>query len=162
MATRGVGCMRELRRALGIPIGLPAFGWMVRIGAPLFLRTDPELALYGRYVVSKRLDDEHFAFRFPHLRDALSDLTACPPADIQVPPAPTDRSTIPSDRQRTYQFTASRNAQIMGNEHFRGASGSSSAGHEPGGSIPTPKRAATAWVHASAPYARGIRGVGSH
>jgi hypothetical protein len=28
---------------------------MVRLGAPLFLRTDPELALYGRYCISRRL-----------------------------------------------------------------------------------------------------------
>jgi uncharacterized protein (TIGR01777 family) len=66
--------MRELRRALGVPIGLPAFSWMARIGAPLFMRTDPELALYGRYVVSKRLEEEGFEFRFPGLRAALTDL----------------------------------------------------------------------------------------
>ena len=66
--------MRMLRRAVGAPIGLPAFAWMVRIGAPLLMRTDPELALYGRYVVSKRLQDEQFEFRFPDLADALRDL----------------------------------------------------------------------------------------
>lgn len=66
--------MRELRRALGIPIGLPAAAWMVRIGAPLLMRTDPELALYGRYVVSKRLQEEGFEFQFPELRAALDDL----------------------------------------------------------------------------------------
>ena len=66
--------MRELRLAIGMPIGLPAFSWMVRIGAQWFLRTDPELALYGRYVVSKRLKDEHFEFQFPVLRDALKNL----------------------------------------------------------------------------------------
>jgi hypothetical protein len=36
--------MRAMRKALRMPIGLPAFGWMVRIGAHLLLRTDPELA----------------------------------------------------------------------------------------------------------------------
>jgi uncharacterized protein len=66
--------MGELRRAMGMPIGLPAFSWMVRIGAPLFLRTDPDLALYGRYLVSKRLAEEHFVFQFPRLGDALADL----------------------------------------------------------------------------------------
>jgi uncharacterized protein len=65
---------RELRRAVGMPIGLPAFSWMVRVGAPWFLRTDPELALYGRYVVSKRLQDEQFEFQYPQLSDALKDL----------------------------------------------------------------------------------------
>ena len=66
--------MRTLRRSIGMPIGLPAFSWMVRLGAPLSLRTDPELALYGRYVVSKRLREENFEFRFPLLKDALDDL----------------------------------------------------------------------------------------
>jgi NAD dependent epimerase/dehydratase family enzyme len=66
--------MREMRRATGMPIGLPAASWMVRLGARWFLRTDPELALYGRYVVSKRLQDEGFEFRFSQLRDALKDL----------------------------------------------------------------------------------------
>lgn len=66
--------MRTLRRATGMPIGLPAFGWMVRLAAPLLLRTDPELALYGRYVVSQRLRDEGFEFLFPTLEPALVDL----------------------------------------------------------------------------------------
>jgi NAD dependent epimerase/dehydratase family enzyme len=66
--------MKTLRRVVGMPVGLPAFSWMVRIGAPLFMRTDPELALYGRYVVSKRLQQEGFEFQFPQLEDALRDL----------------------------------------------------------------------------------------
>lgn len=66
--------MRELRRAVGMPLGLPASEWMVRIGARLLLHSDPELALYGRNVVSKRLEEEGFAFEFPRLRDALQDL----------------------------------------------------------------------------------------
>lgn len=66
--------MREMRRAIGVPIGLPAFEWMVRIGAPLLLRTDPELALYGRYVISKRLQDEGFAFSLPTIREAMQEL----------------------------------------------------------------------------------------
>ncbi|MEY2727864.1 MAG: hypothetical protein RLZZ458_3731 [Planctomycetota bacterium] len=68
--------MRELRRALRVPIGLPAFEWMVRIGAPLLLRTDPELALYGRYVVSKRLKEEGFEFSMPTIREAMQELFA--------------------------------------------------------------------------------------
>ena len=66
--------MRELRRAVGMPIGLPAFSWMVRIGARFLLRTDPELGLYGRYVHSRRLAEESFEFQLPTLREALQEL----------------------------------------------------------------------------------------
>ena len=66
--------MRELRRAVGMPIGLPAFSWMVRIGARFLLRTDPELGLYGRYVHSRRLAEESFEFQLPTLHEALQEL----------------------------------------------------------------------------------------
>lgn len=66
--------MRTLRKVIGVPIGLPAFEWMVRLGAPLVFRTDPELVLYGRYVVSKRLAEEGFRFQFPDLESALKEL----------------------------------------------------------------------------------------
>ncbi|MEM7235519.1 MAG: DUF1731 domain-containing protein, partial [Planctomycetota bacterium] len=66
--------MKTIRRAIRMPIGLPAFEWMVRIGARFVLRTDPELALYGRYVKSRRLEEEGFVFRFSELGPALDDL----------------------------------------------------------------------------------------
>ena len=66
--------MAALRRAVGMPVGLPAPAWLVRLGAPLLLRTDPELAIYGRYVVPRRLLSEQFDFEFPRLEDALADL----------------------------------------------------------------------------------------
>jgi len=66
--------MRELRQAVRIPFGLPATDWMVRVAAPLFLRTDPELALYGRFCVSRRLREDGFVFKFPDLESALRDL----------------------------------------------------------------------------------------
>ena len=66
--------MRQLRIAIGAPIGLPAPSWMVKLAAPLFLKTDSELALYGRYCISKRLPDLGFEFEFPTLEPALRDL----------------------------------------------------------------------------------------
>lgn len=66
--------MRELRRVVGMPIGLPATAWMVHLGARWILRTDPELALYGRFVYSKRLAEAGFQFRFPSLPNALASL----------------------------------------------------------------------------------------
>ncbi len=71
--------MRQLRATMGVKVGLPALAWMARIGAPLLMNTDPELALYGRYVISQRLADEKFEFRFSSLADALRDLLAEPP-----------------------------------------------------------------------------------
>jgi uncharacterized protein (TIGR01777 family) len=66
--------MRELRRAVGMPIGLPVAEWMLRFGARRILRTDPDLGLYGRYVISQRLQAAGFEFQFAQLRDALRDL----------------------------------------------------------------------------------------
>ncbi len=66
--------MRSLRRVIGMPIGVPAFEWMVRIGAPLFFRTDPELVLYGRYVRSRRISELGIEFKYPSLEPALRDL----------------------------------------------------------------------------------------
>lgn len=66
--------MQTLRRVMVMPLGLPAFSWMVRIGAHWLLKTDPDLALYGRYVFSKRLEQEGFEFAFERLESALIDL----------------------------------------------------------------------------------------
>ena len=84
--------MRCLRRAVPwpkVPLALPACSWMVRIAAPLVLRTDPEIALYGRYVKSRRLEQEGFTFRYPHLPEALAacfDPGGTPTAAVACPP----------------------------------------------------------------------------
>ncbi|REK10787.1 MAG: epimerase [Planctomycetota bacterium] len=88
--------MRELRRAMHVPIGLPAYAWMTRIGAPLLMRTDPELALYGRYLVSRRLREEGFEFRYPALREALAELCSPgPPSRSLQHPTPAISATSP-------------------------------------------------------------------
>lgn len=69
-----VDFMRQFRKTLRMPFGLPATESMVRFGAHWLLRTDPELALYGRYVIPQRLTDAGFAFEYPDLSDALSEL----------------------------------------------------------------------------------------
>lgn len=78
-----VDFMRTLRRHAGglgsLGIALPALEPMVRFGAPLLLRTDPELALYGRFVLPSRLHAEGFTFSFPTLDAALKDLFATRP-----------------------------------------------------------------------------------
>lgn len=70
--------MAALRRAAGglgaWGVGLPAPALLVRIGAPLVLRTDPELAIYGRYVVPRRLLSDGFVFRYGEVEEALGEL----------------------------------------------------------------------------------------
>lgn len=65
--------MRALREAWGQPIGLPAAGWMLEIGAFL-LRTETELILKSRRVVPGRLTQDGFVFQFPTWPEAARDL----------------------------------------------------------------------------------------
>lgn len=65
--------MRALRQVVGARFGLPATEWMLHIGA-LFLRTEVELLLKSRRVISKRLLDSGFQFEFPTMCEALSEL----------------------------------------------------------------------------------------
>ncbi|MCF6228619.1 MAG: TIGR01777 family oxidoreductase [Planctomycetes bacterium] len=62
-----------LRKALGVKIGLPAMKWMVKLGA-IFMRTDPELVLKSRKVVSKRIVDSGFEFEFSIWKHASDNL----------------------------------------------------------------------------------------
>lgn len=77
--------MKTLRKTLRRPFGAPAPAMLVRIGAHYILRTDPDLALYGRYVTPKRLINEGFTFEFPTLEPALLDLLSDPYKPLQTP-----------------------------------------------------------------------------
>lgn len=80
--------MRAMRRSsrgwrgglASLGIGLPAPAWAVQIGAPLVMRTDPELALYGRYVMPKRLLEEGFGFEHERVEDALQEVMGAEPS----------------------------------------------------------------------------------
>jgi uncharacterized protein (TIGR01777 family) len=65
--------MRVLRRACGVPFGLPASKWMLEIGA-LLMRTETELILKSRRVVPARLLDAGFSFTFPDWPAAAREL----------------------------------------------------------------------------------------
>jgi uncharacterized protein len=65
--------MRELRRAWGARIGLPATKWMLEFGA-FFLRTETELVLKSRRVVPGLLVASGFPFQFPEWPAAARDL----------------------------------------------------------------------------------------
>ncbi|MGB1204549.1 MAG: TIGR01777 family oxidoreductase [Chitinophagales bacterium] len=66
--------MKLLRKKMRIPIGLPSPEFIIRIGAKMVFRTDPELVLYGRYVKSERLEKKGFQFKYADLEAALEDL----------------------------------------------------------------------------------------
>jgi uncharacterized protein len=65
--------MRDLRRAWGIRIGLPATEWMLAVGA-LAMQTETELILKSRRVVPRRLLESGFTFDFPTWPEAATDL----------------------------------------------------------------------------------------
>lgn len=67
--------MRLFRRLVGMPLGLPAAEWMLELGA-FVLRTETELILKSRRVVSARLPAAGFQFQFERMEDALKDLQA--------------------------------------------------------------------------------------
>ena len=66
--------MQSLRNKLGVMIGLSAPEFITRIGAHYIFRTDPALALYGRYVMPEKLEQIGFKFKYPKLDEALSNL----------------------------------------------------------------------------------------
>lgn len=67
--------MHVLRKAWGMPIGLPATEWMLAIGA-IFLRTETELVLKSRRVVPGRLLAEGFTFQHADWEEAARELCA--------------------------------------------------------------------------------------
>jgi uncharacterized protein (TIGR01777 family) len=67
--------MQALRKAWGMPFGLPATEWMLELGA-FVLRSETELILKSRRVVPTRLLDSGFTFQFPTWAEAASDLCA--------------------------------------------------------------------------------------
>ena len=65
--------MRALRKAWGVPVGLPATKSMAALGA-FALRSDTELLLKSRRVVPGRLLEAGFAFDHPEWPEAATDL----------------------------------------------------------------------------------------
>lgn len=65
--------MAALRKAWGMPIGLPARKWMMEIAAFL-LRTESELTLKSRFTFPGRLTRSGFTFQHPHWPEAIQAL----------------------------------------------------------------------------------------
>ena len=65
--------MKNIRNAMGVPIGLPATKWMIEIGC-FFMRTESELVLKSRKVVPKKILEEGFQFKYDKIEAALNHL----------------------------------------------------------------------------------------
>ena len=65
--------MRELRSARGVPFGLPASQWMLKL-VPFLAQSETELILKSRRVVPTRLLESGFTFQFPNWPEAARDL----------------------------------------------------------------------------------------
>lgn len=67
--------MRALRAAWGVPLGLPAFEWMLELGA-FMLNSETELILKSRRVIPTRLLESGFEFQYPNWPEAARELCA--------------------------------------------------------------------------------------
>ncbi|WP_440710320.1 epimerase [Herbiconiux sp. YIM B11900] len=65
--------MASVRRAAGIPIGLPAWRWMLELGSAV-IHTETELVLKSRWVVPERLEAAGYDFAFRDHEAALADI----------------------------------------------------------------------------------------
>jgi NAD dependent epimerase/dehydratase family enzyme len=70
-----VTVMRSIRRALGVPFGIPLHRWMLEPGA-WAIRTETELVLKSRWVEPERLLAAGYVFAHPHLDEAVRGIVA--------------------------------------------------------------------------------------
>lgn len=69
--------MRMLRRIARMPVGIPTRRWMLEVGMWV-LRTEPELILKSRWVLSGTLEERGFVFEHPELDEALRAISTRP------------------------------------------------------------------------------------
>ncbi|MGB1308123.1 MAG: TIGR01777 family oxidoreductase [Oceanihabitans sp.] len=65
--------MRNLRKLLQVPIGIPSPKIVLKIGS-FFMQTEPELILSSRNVVPKKLIENGFNFQFSTIDTAIKEL----------------------------------------------------------------------------------------
>lgn len=65
--------MKQLRQAIGVPIGIPAPAFAVRLGAYI-IGTNGNLALSDNPAIPGKLIKEQYSFLFPDLKSALAQL----------------------------------------------------------------------------------------
>ena len=72
---RNKDMMELYRKELRVPFGLPATAWMLEIGA-FFIKTETELILKSRNVISDRAMKEGFEFKFKSMQECIKNLEA--------------------------------------------------------------------------------------
>lgn len=70
--------MSSLRKITGHKFGLPAFKWMLTIGAPL-IGTETELVLKSRWVLPARIRQSGFEFKYAKLEEAFKEIISKTP-----------------------------------------------------------------------------------
>ena len=65
--------MHTLRKFTGHKIGLPAYTWMLKMGAAI-IGTETELLLKSRWVVPTKLLENGFTFKYDQLQTAFEDI----------------------------------------------------------------------------------------
>ena len=65
--------MRIFRKVTGHTFGLPAYKWMLQIGAPV-IGTELELVLKSRWVIPTKILETGFEFKHSLLKEALCDI----------------------------------------------------------------------------------------
>lgn len=65
--------MATLRKVTNTKLGLPAYEWILRLGAPL-IGTEVELVLKSRWVVPTKILETGFVIKYPLLEDALKEI----------------------------------------------------------------------------------------
>ena len=70
--------MVSLRKATGHVFGLPAYEWMLRIGAKI-IGTEPELVLKSRWVLPTKILQSGFEFKYPDLEQAFKEIISQTP-----------------------------------------------------------------------------------
>ena len=71
--------MKILRKLTGHKIGLPAYAWMLKIGA-FIIGTETELLLKSRWVLPTKLLATGFEFQYPRLEEAFAQIIRSIPA----------------------------------------------------------------------------------
>ncbi len=65
--------MQLMRKHVGISLGLPMPGWLLKMGATL-IKTETELILKSRWVIPEKLLEAGFEFKYPAIDKALENI----------------------------------------------------------------------------------------